>query len=175
MFDNLSQQDEDEMCAFSLMEHLGQQKDSTLNPAEAVLHNLHWCSAIVCANGFEGLLFDNPTWNYIPEIVAALDKFGAANCAELLRKGVAAFPTRLAAANHKEIERLRLALTPAERKLLEQLSKSFSIANDEEINSKTLLTYIQQNKEAIRFSVSLDRKLGKFRLSCRDKTIKLKR
>lgn len=175
MFDDLSQREEDEMCAFSLMEHLGQQKDSILNPEEAVLHNLHWCSAIVCADGFEGLLFDNPTWNYIPEIAAALEKFGAAKCADLLNKGGAAFPARLAVTNHAEIERLRLALTSAQRKLLKQLSKSFSAANDEEINSKTLLAYVQQNREAIRFTVSLDRKRGKFRLTCRDKTIKFKR
>jgi len=168
---DLSQQ-EDELSAFTLMEHLGQQNCNRLNFPEAVLHNLHWCSAIACANGFEGLLFDRMTARHIPEMLVALKDFGAAKCAKLLEEGVAAFPARNAVVDSPELERQRLALRPADRQLLKRLSEAFSVANDKEINEKTLLAYVRKNAETIRFTVSRDKKTGKFRLLRNGKAVK---
>jgi len=174
MFEDLSDEEKEEILAFSLMEHLGQLDDKILNKWEFVLHNLHWCSAIVFADGFEGLLFQSPTDKHILELFAALESFGAKKCTGMFKQALQVFPDANSITQAGKRKVVYAALTPKARQRLKDLSHRFNAAGDREMNQKTLLAYLRLHSDEIRFRIVLDHKRNKFRLTCSDKSIKWK-
>jgi hypothetical protein len=160
------------MCAFSTMEHAGQLNDSVLNETEAVLHNLHWFSAILGSDGFSGLFFGGLTDNYIEPIYSAVERFGAKQTAEIFTRALSIFPDRSRISDPDFRKEVWDGLTDADHDMLSGLSKEYSECHD--ITDSTLLDFIESNRNEIRFEVVLDKKRNKFRFVSHDKAIKLR-
>ncbi len=159
------------MCAFSTMEHAGQLDDSVLNETEAVLHNLHWFSAILGSDGFSGLFFGGLTDNYIEPIYSAVERFGAKKAAEIFSRALAIFPDRSQITDPDYRKKVWDGLTDADHETLSNLSKEYYECED--ITDSTLLDFIEAHRDDIRFEVVLDKKRNKFKFVSHDKSIKL--